>query len=207
MREKKSNVDWIAIILAAGASSRMGQPKQLIKVEGQTLVVKAVNTAKAAGANEVIVVVGPDHELIKNEIKILSVHLAVNASPEKGMGSSIKCGLNFMQNNFSSCDSTMILVCDQPLLSSDHLQRMVDERIKTNSPIVASFYQGRNGVPALFHKSIFDQLLKIDDQQGAKRVIEQNSTLVKSIDFPEGAVDLDTPDDWDNFKSRFSDFK
>lgn len=202
MHEKKTNVDWIAIILAAGASSRMGHSKQLIKVEGQTLIAKAVNTARAAGANEIIVVAGLNHELIKNEVKNPSVHLVVNASPEKGMGSSLKCGLNFTLNKFPSCDSAMILVCDQPLLSSTHLQRMVDERIKTNTLIVSSFYQGKNGVPALFHKSIFDQLLKIDDHHGAKKIIEQNPTLVKSIDFPEGAVDLDTPDDWNNFKSR-----
>lgn len=202
MHEHKSDFEWIAIILAAGASSRMGQSKQLIKINGQTLIAKAVSTAREAGANEIIVVVGPDHELIDNELKNLSAHLTVNASPEKGMGASLKCGLNFMLSKFPWCNSAMILVCDQPLLNSTHLKRMVNERIKTKSPIVASFYEDRNGVPALFHKSIFDQLLKIDDQQGAKKVIEQNPTLVKSIDFPEGAVDLDTPEDWNTFKSQ-----
>ena len=73
---------------------------------------------------------------------------------------------------------------------------------ETGSPIVASFYSGRNGVPVLFHRSMFDKLLAIKDQQGAKNIIEQNPTLVKSVDFPEGVIDLDTPEDYENFKLK-----
>jgi molybdenum cofactor cytidylyltransferase len=86
-------------------------------------------------------------------------------------------------------------------LDAGHLKKMFEEFEQTKSQIVASFYSGRNGVPVLFHKSLFPQLLTIDDRQGAKKIIEQNPVLVKSVDFPNGAVDLDTPGDLKEFQS------
>jgi len=104
--------------------------------------------------------------------------------------------------NYSNYDATVVMVCDQPLVTSSHLEKIIAVHKDTKSPIVTSFYSGRNGVPALFHRSMYDKLLAIKDQQGAKNMIEQNSTLVKSVDFPEGAIDLDTPEDYENFRLK-----
>ncbi|MBI1769154.1 MAG: nucleotidyltransferase family protein [Bacteroidetes bacterium] len=200
MAEKTSDFKWIAIVLAAGSSTRMGQSKQLLKIDDETLIHKTVRTSIDAGGNGTIVVLGADHERIKDELNDFSIDLIVNPEWEKGMGSSLKCGLTYAMNFFLDVEAVMILVCDQPLLNSIHLKKIIEEHYKTKSPIVASFYSERKGVPALFHKSTFEKLLTVEDRQGAKRIIEENPTLVKSIDFPEGVVDLDTPEDYENFR-------
>jgi molybdenum cofactor cytidylyltransferase len=104
--------------------------------------------------------------------------------------------------NFSDYTAAVIMVCDQPLLTASHLEKIISVQKETQLPIVASSYSGKNGVPVLFHRSMFDKLLMIKDQHGAKNIIEQNPTLVKSVDFPEGAIDLDTPEDYENFRLR-----
>ena len=202
MVENESNSKWIAIILAAGSSSRMGKPKQFLKIDNETLIQKAVNTALDAGAGETIIVAGLDHDLIKTELHRSTIQVIVNPHSELGMGSSLKFGLAFVMKNFPEYNATLIMVCDQPLVTSIHLEKIIALHHETQSPIVASFYSGRNGVPVLFHRSMYEKLLTIRDQQGAKNIIEQNPTLVKSVDFPEGAIDLDTPEDYENFKLK-----
>jgi molybdenum cofactor cytidylyltransferase len=200
MAENETDFKWVALILAAGSSSRMGKPKQFLKIDGETLIRKTVNAALGAGPNETVIVAGLDHELIKNELHGLSLRVIVNPHSEMGMGSSLKFGVDFVMKTFSNFQAVVLMVCDQPLLTSTHLEKMISEHRVTKRPIVASYYSGRNGVPALFHRSMFEKLLTIKDQQGAKNIIEQNLSLVKSVDFPEGAIDLDTPEDLKNLK-------
>jgi molybdenum cofactor cytidylyltransferase len=200
MAENETDFKWVAIILAAGSSSRMGRPKQFLKIDGETLIRKSANAALGASPNETIIVSGLDHDLIKNELRGLPLQIVVNPNSEMGMGSSLKFGLNFMIRNLPDFDAALIMVCDQPLLTSVHLKEVISEYKVARSPIVASFYSGRNGVPVLFHRSMFEKLLTIKDQQGAKNIIEQNLSLVKSVDFPEGVIDLDTPEDLKNMK-------
>ncbi len=200
MPENKSDFQWIALILAAGSSSRMGKPKQFLKIDNETLVRKAVNVALSAGAAESIVITGLDHELIKKDLHGLPIQVIVNPHSEMGMGSSIKYAVNYIMKTFKELDGIMIMVCDQPLLSLAHLSKIISEHKNTQGPIVASFYSGKNGVPVFFHRTMYEKLLTIKDQQGARNVIDQNPTLVKSIDFPEGAIDLDTPEDYENFR-------
>lgn len=199
MPEKRQDFNWIAIVLAAGSSTRMGRSKQLLKINSETLIRKTVKTALEAGAKETVVVLGANIEQIKSELSDLSVHTVTNPEFEKGMGSSLKCGVKYVMKKNPDVEAVMILVCDQPLLNSVHLKKIIEEYLITKSPIVASFYSGSNGVPALFNKSMFGKLLAIEDQHGAKKTIGQNPTLVKSIDFPDGVVDLDTPEDLEKF--------
>jgi molybdenum cofactor cytidylyltransferase len=195
-----ANFRWIAVVLAAGASARMGRPKQLIEVGGETLIRKAIRCSQKAGADEIVVVLGYNHEEIKKEIEGMPIHITIHEHAEKGMGSSIKHGVNFVLNNYSEVNALMILVCDQPLLTLIHLKKIIEEFKHSKSPIVASAYSNRKGVPVLFHRSMFDQLLQLDDEHGAKKMIEQNSALVKAVDFPDGSIDLDTPEDVRNLK-------
>ena len=205
MAENESNFRWIAVILAAGSSSRMGKPKQFLKIDNETLIQKAANAAMDAGAGETIIIAGLDHDLIKTELHRSTIQVIVNPHSELGIGSSLKFGVQFVMKNFSDYDAAVIMVCDQPLVTSNHLGKIISEYKNTKSPIVASSYSGRNGVPVLFHRSMYEKLLTIKDQQGAKNIIEQNSTLVKSIDFPEGAIDIDTPEDYENFRLKIQD--
>jgi len=191
---------WATIVLAAGSSSRMGQSKQLISIAGETLLDKTINAAIQVGSAKIVVVTGANQEPIEDSLKSKGVDFIHNPDWKNGMGSSLKCGLSFVTNRYSEIDATLILVCDQPLLTTSHIKKMLEE-FSQRTPIVASFYSGGNGVPVLFHKSLFQLLFKIDDQQGAKKIIEQNPTLVKSIDFPNGGVDLDTPEDLQKFQN------
>jgi molybdenum cofactor cytidylyltransferase len=90
-------------------------------------------------------------------------------------------------------------VCDQPLLTPAHLKKMIKNHITQKSPIVASFYSGSPGVPVLFHRSLVKELLDLNDEYGAKRIVQDRRELTSFIEFPEGAIDLDTPDDWKKF--------
>lgn len=202
MTENESDFKWIAVILAAGSSSRMGKPKQFLKIDNETLIQKAANTAMDAGAGETIIVAGLDHDLIKTELHRSTIQVIVNPHSELGMGNSLKFGVDFVMKSYSNYEATVVMVCDQPLVTSSHLEKIITEHKNTKSPIVASFYSERNGVPVLFHRSMYERLLTIKDQQGAKYIIEQNPTLVKSVDFPEGAIDLDTPEDYENFRLK-----
>lgn len=193
---------WAAIVLAAGSSSRMGRSKQLISIAGETLLQKTISTAVQVGPTKTVVVVGANHEAVKGNSKPDAVEFIYNEHWENGMGSSLKCGLNYVMTHFPGVEAALFLVCDQPLLSAVHLKNILEKFGHTKSPIVASFYSGKNGVPVLFHKSLFRRLLEIDDQHGAKKVIEQNPALVKSVEFPNGAVDLDTLEDLQEFQNR-----
>ncbi len=203
MDENETNFKWIAIILAAGSSSRMGKPKQFLKIDNETLIQKAANAAMDAGACETIVVAGLDEDMIKAELRRSAIQVIVNPHSELGMGGSLKFGVSFVIKNLADSDAIIIMVCDQPLLTSIHLKKMIELHKTTQSPMVASFYSGRNGVPVFFHRSMFEKLLTIKDQEGAKNIIEQNPTLVKSVDFPEGAIDLDTPEDLKNLNLAY----
>src|SRR5258706_680625 len=168
MAENDSNFRWIAVILAAGSSSRMGRPKQFLKIDNETLIQKAANSALDAGAGETIVVAGLDHDLIKTELRRIPIQVIVNPRSELGMGSSLKFGVEFVMTNFSDYNAAVIMVCDQPLVTASHLEKIISVQRETQLPIVASSYSGRHGVPVLFHRSMIDNLLMIKDQQGAK---------------------------------------
>jgi molybdenum cofactor cytidylyltransferase len=202
MSDNNFTINWTAIVLAAGSSSRMGQAKQLISIAGETLLEKIITTAVQAGATKTVVVVGANHQAVSSIQKPNVAEFVHNPQWENGMGSSLKCGLNHVITQFPETEAALFLVCDQPLLDASHLKKMLEKFHPTQSPIVASFYSGGNGVPVLFHKSLFGPLLTIDDRQGAKKIIELNPVLVKSVDFPNGAVDLDTPEDLKEFQNR-----
>jgi molybdenum cofactor cytidylyltransferase len=182
------------VILAAGSSSRMGEPKQLLQVGKDSLIRKAAATALATNAFKVIVVLGHSADNIRSTVDDFPVSILINEQWAKGMGSSIKCGVSFLKEN--SLDAAILMTCDQPLLIADHLDALVRKFQQHKAGIVASRYNGLLGIPALFDKSLFDRLLQIDDQHGAKKVIEENLDRVLSVEFDGGSIDLDTPEDY-----------
>ncbi len=195
----QNSSDKIAVVLlAAGSSSRMGQPKQLLKVENDFLLRRSVNIALQSTAQQVVVILGHRAEDLRTLISDLPVTIVVNEHWELGMGNSIKCGITFLKNN--SFEAGLFMTCDQPMLQPDHLQKIISSYKKNKPDIVASHYGGSFGIPALFDKNLFDRLLLIDDQQGAKKVIQENSKHLDSIEFAEGAIDLDTPEDYRTYQ-------
>lgn len=187
------------IVLAAGSSSRMGQSKQLLDVDGDPLLRRMVKIALGAEPDEVIVVLGSNYQEHRKVIEDLPVKTVYNSNWQKGMGSSIKTGVEHLLQQFPSANAAMILVCDQPLLTTFHLKKLKHALITSATPVVAMAYSNTVGVPAIFAKSLFDDLIKLPDDKGAKLVIEKSSPLL-TIPFPEGSIDLDTPDDYEKFK-------
>jgi molybdenum cofactor cytidylyltransferase len=186
------------ILLAAGFSSRMGEPKQLLKVHNEPLIRIMIRQALASDVSEVVVVLGHHASEIEKAIGGLPVHITLNKEAAKGMGGSIKCGVRSL--NKMACSAALIITCDQPLLTSSHLKKIVEAYREKRALIVASGYAGSVGIPVLFDQKLFDSILSIDDNAGAKKIINENISDTFVIDFPEGKIDLDTPEDYRSFQ-------
>ncbi len=175
------------IILAAGSSSRMGQSKQLLPWKGGTLLTHAIKTAIDSRAGQVYVVLGDKENKHREAIADLPVTIVSNPSWSKGMGSSIKAGLKAAKDS----EAALIMVCDMPFVTKDHLNNLIEHFEKTKQGIVASKYLDTVGVPALFGKERFYELMAIGDNEGARKVIT-NATVV----LLESGLDVDTPEDY-----------
>ena len=186
------------ILLAAGSSSRMGQSKQLLKIRNQSLLVHSINVALASGLRT-IVVLGAHEQEHRTAIQSLPVDIVLNDGWMNGMGGSLKAGLKYLLLKAPLTEAVVVMVCDQPLLTAEHLEKIKLAHQTSGMQIVASYYSGTAGVPALFHKSFFSEIMALPDDLGAKKIIQQHSNDILTIDFPEGAVDLDTPDDYEHF--------
>jgi molybdenum cofactor cytidylyltransferase len=181
-----------AVILAAGASSRLGQPKQLLSFRGETLIRRVVRAATEAGCNPVVIVVGKDSQPIRAELQSTSVIVVENLQSRRGPGTSVRCGVDILPN---STDAVVLLACDQPFVDASIIAELIAARQKSGKPIVACSYANTLGIPALFHRSCFAALLSLPDSSGAKSMILSRGDDVAAIIFEQGAIDIDTPAD------------
>jgi molybdenum cofactor cytidylyltransferase len=185
-----------AILLAAGGSSRMGSPKQLLTYQGQTLLRRAAETAIAAKCDPVVVVIGAEAERMRQELVGLSVHIAVNSGWERGIGSSIRVGVQSVLDCSPAVSSTFILLCDQPFVTAATLQRLRDAQLREKRPVCVSTYHNTIGPPVLARQDTFPQLLTLPDSVGAKALWLGDPNAVSKVDCEEAAIDLDTPEDY-----------
>lgn len=190
------------IVLAAGASSRLGQSKQQLEIYHQPLLKTSVQTACAVCAEHVAVVLGAQHFIHKKLLTDLPVLITINHNWQMGMGNSLKAGLRHVLEADPKLQAVIVMVCDQPLLTPAHLKNMIKRYETTNRKIIASTYNDTVGVPALFDRALFDSMLKLSDEHGAKKIIERYPDITDTIKFPEGAIDIDTPDDLRGFLNR-----
>jgi molybdenum cofactor cytidylyltransferase len=186
-----------AIILAAGGSVRFGRPKQLLTFQGESLAHRAIRAATEAQCAYVVVVVGDVGDEIENDLRESSVVVVPNAEWRRGLGTSIRCGLRYLRSSVTGLDAVVILACDQPFVESSTIAALMAERERSGKPIVASSYANTLGIPALFDRSCFDALLALPDESGAKAIIESRRDDVASIEFEKGAIDIDTPADFE----------
>ncbi|ACB73999.1 nucleotidyltransferase family protein [Opitutus terrae] len=184
------------IVLAAGASTRMGQPKQLLPLAGQPLVVRAVEAALASSAWPVIVVLGASADLIRPLLAKHPVLVVENPAWAEGMASSLRTGIATLQQFSRSVDGAIIALCDQPGFSADVIRRLISRQQETGRSIVAAHYEGRNGVPALFLRQHFAALAALTGEEGARTLVNRSTSEVATVDLPALAVDLDTPADY-----------
>ena len=183
-------------MLAAGASSRLPGPKQLLRFRGATLLRRAAQTAVAAGCGPVAVVLGAGavQERMRFELVDLDVRIVENARWSEGIGSSIRAGLEALEST-GTLEAVLITTCDQPHVTPELLRRMVAAFLETHPLAVACAYAGTVGVPALLGRPLFAELATLEHDQGAKRILERHLPAVVRIPFEPGAVDIDTPED------------
>ena len=186
------------VILAAGKSSRLGSPKQLLSYKGRSLVQHAADAAISSGIGKVIVVTGARADLVGNELENYQVDLLYNENWEEGMASSISCGVKYFEEMKPEVDGILFMVCDQPYVSSEILKELILKQKETGMPISACKYDGVIGTPALYHKSIFPELKTLQGDTGARKIINQHADSVTTISFLSGKTDIDTADDYKN---------
>lgn len=191
--------DQAIIILAAGSSSRMGTSKQLLPIKGRTLLEHTVSCALKCGIQNILVVLGANADNHLRVLKGTAVQTVINLEWEKGMGTSVKYGVKKSIEFFGNLQSVMLSVCDQPLLTTHHLKNLSDFFLKEKPKAVASMYNSIAGVPAIFGKELFENLLSIGDQTGAREVLKNLGNELKAISFEGGEIDLDTPEDYKKF--------
>jgi len=189
------------VILAAGSSSRLGEPKQLLQYGGQNLLQHAIDAALSSNADPVIVVLGANAEQVSKEIDRSNIHVIINTGWEEGMASSVKTGLNELLFITPSTDAVIFMVCDQPYVSSELINGLVDEQKQTGKPIITCNYGEAIGPPALFYKSLFHELMQLKGDVGARKIIQDHSDEVATILFTEGKIDIDTKEDYDSLKN------
>jgi molybdenum cofactor cytidylyltransferase len=182
-----------AVVLAAGSSSRFGEPKQLLEFHGEMLVQRIVRVAQEGGCSPVVVVTGDSHQPVAAAMADLHPLVIRNENLVGGIGTSIRVGVQRLTDHDIS--AIVLLACDQPAVDRAVVSALIAEYESSSCPIVASHYANTLGIPALFHRSLFDELLHLPDERGAKMLLQKNPARVVHIDFPGGIFDLDTPED------------
>ena len=182
-----------AIVLAAGANRRLGKPKQLLMLDGETLLARNVRLAYEAGAAPVLVVVGAHGELIGAAVPVDLAAVVMNEEWERGIASSIHAGIKALD---AAARGVLILACDQPRLSLEHLRGLIEEfDAASEVSIVASAYAGVLGIPAVFPRAAFPDLLCLSGDKGARALLMQPPCPLIALPFDGGEVDIDRPDD------------
>lgn len=184
------------LLLAAGASSRLGQPKQLLVFDGKTLLRRAAETAvAAANGAPVMVVTGALHEELLPELLGLSVEVVRCETWQTGMGASLQTGLRALEKHNKPLQAVTVTLCDQPFITAELLQQLAAAASPTQ-PIAASAYNGVRGVPVFFGPEAMPLLYQLPGTAGAAQLLRQHPQLVAAVEFPLGAIDVDTPEQY-----------
>jgi molybdenum cofactor cytidylyltransferase len=188
------------IILAAGNSSRLGKPKQLVVFNGETLLERIAREALESVCSPIIVVTGNDSETFRQRLKSYRLQIVENEHWQQGMGSSISLGIERLIETKADLDGVVLCVCDQPFVTAETINNLVRVFQEQKSKIIASEYGDVLGVPALFDKSLFTELADLDGKTGAKKIIEKYRGETFALDFPEGEIDVDTKEDLEKLR-------
>lgn len=184
------------VILAAGASTRMREPKQELLYKGETLLQHAINAALATDCHSVVVVLGANTKLHMPEQTGRTVSTVHNPDWQEGLSSSIRYGLSALLASAPQVDGVIFMVCDQPFVEASLLNSLIQRKSASGKGIVACQYKDTFGTPVLFGKAYFDELLFLRGKEGAKKLLFRHSEDVASVPFPLGAIDIDTPEDY-----------
>lgn len=185
--------------MAAGGSSRLGRPKQLVKFKGKPLLQHTIDLVEKLDFKRKILVLGSNKDLILNEVGSKNFEVVQNPEWEKGMASSIKIGLQELTRD-TEMEHILLLLSDQPLLTTEYIQRMSMAHVYQKPMATYSKYGSEIGVPAIFSKSAFPYLENLKGDQGAKKLTLNTDVKFKTIEFEQGGFDIDTEEDVEKLK-------
>ncbi len=187
-----------AIVLAAGASTRMGQLKQLLPVAGQPMVRRVTAAVCAANLEQVVVVLGAQADAVAQALHGLPVELVVNHAWQEGMSSSVRAGIGALHPEI---DAALLVLADQPHLTAELLRALVDRYQVSGALVVAPYYGGRRGNPVLFDRALFAELEAVAGDRGGRSVIAHYRADLAQVEVDDPAVvsDIDTPEDYEVF--------
>jgi molybdenum cofactor cytidylyltransferase len=186
------------IILAAGESSRFGNMKQLVPFNGKTLLQHVIDEASKAGGRPIVVIAGANAAKVAASIADSKANIVVNENWQEGMASGIVAGVQNIVGSKDAVKKIIVAVCDQPFVTSALFEQLDQVQNKTEKSIVACTYADTIGTPALFTTKYFNELLGLTGDEGAKKILKNNSEDVATVDFPKGEIDIDTQKDYEN---------
>lgn len=193
MKESSTNISLI--LLAAGESSRLGTPKQLLQYKDKHLLQLSIDLTRTLGL-ETVLVLGAYREQILAQVDTYDIKIVQNENWHEGLASSVRCGLEGALMANPKMEAVILMLCDQPLLTVDILQKMIDKYLDSGLPIVHCDYGEATGPPTLFHQFMFPYLLQLQGQEGAKKVVKTYPDKVALVDFADGKWDIDTMEDY-----------
>lgn len=188
-----------SILLAAGESSRLGFSKQLISFKGELLIESLARKIVSLSLPKNICITGAHKSEVQSAVESFDVETVHNEYYKNGMSSSIMKGVREVIMD-EAIDAILIAVCDQPLIPTSHYQKLVEVYLETENKIVSSKYGDTYGVPAVFDRDFFQEMLSIDSGGGAKRIIKNNLKSTCFVQCEEAAIDIDTPKDYEALK-------
>ena len=191
------------IILAAGNSSRLGEPKQLLAFNDTNLLKNTVEAADLVPNSIVIVVTGSNRKLIEEQLDATQIKISYNPDWESGMSSSIVKGLNDLLLISPNIEKCIISVCDQPFISNSVFESLLEEYDNSGKGIVASAYAQTLGTPVLFDKKYFKEILELKGHEGAKKIINKFMDDTLAVPFEKGNIDIDTLEDYNRLISEY----
>ena len=182
-----------AVILAAGASRRLGQPKQLVRLGSETLLERALRIAREGGCNPILVVLGADADLVQSQCDLSGARIVLNERWAEGMATSIQAALQVLHVEQCPVSGAILMVCDQPAVTAEHLRKL-----SATNRLTASQY-GRSGVPAFFPNTAFEELAQLTGDAGARELLRGAET----VSLPDGELDIDTGAELVEARRRF----
>ena len=181
-----------AIVLAAGAATRFGSAKQLVRIGGRPMLHAAVTRAVEVAGNAVFVVLGARADELAPLLSHSPASIIVNREWREGLGSSIRAGVSRLP---AACSGVMLLLADQAAVTTEDLRRLVGTWRRQPGHVAAAFYAATTGVPAIFPRTSFPDLLQLRGDQGARALMQRNPDRLVRVPMPSAALDIDTPED------------
>ena len=189
-KEKKIAV----LVVAAGGSKRLGQPKQLVRKNNLTLLENSLNEIVKSRVGNVFLVLGANAELILDKLNLSDYQVVINKNWKKGMGASIAFGMKKIMEDYNYA-GVIISVADQPFLTADIFKKIKENITKEKKMIIKSKYEEGSGPPVYFSRHFFEEMKNLSGDEGAKPLLKKYKELLVSIDFPQGNIDIDTEED------------